>query len=110
MKPESQPSAAKALADIPPLRRDIRSPGTWRYFFNYLALGASAIIILIVMIKSGVLGTLWAPFMLIVLALSNLAAMQAAERKSAEPGASPNGGPAEPVGYSGVSSGPPSVS
>ncbi len=110
MKPDTQPPAAEGLADIPPLRRDIRSPGTWRYFFNYLTLGASAIIILIEMIKSGVLGILWAALLLIVVALSNLAAMQAAERKPAEPVAPPNGGPDKPPGNPRVAEGPPSVS
>ncbi len=61
------------------------------------------------MIKSGVLGILWAPFLLIVVALSNLAAMQAAERKAVDLVAPPNGGPAKPPGKPGVAEGPPSV-
>jgi hypothetical protein len=76
---------------------------------NYVLLGSSAVIILAEMTESGMWRKLWAPLMLIGIAMSNLAAMQAAERKRAEPGAAPNGGPATPAGNSRVSEGPPSV-
>src|SRR5262245_8096310 len=39
-----------------------------------------------------------------------IVALRAPDQKTAEPGASPNGGPAEPSANSGVSGGPPSVS
>jgi hypothetical protein len=39
-----------------------------------------------------------------------IVALRAADQKTAEPGAPPKGGPAEPLGNSGVSGGPPSVS
>ena len=110
MKPGSQANAAKALADIPPLRRDIRLPGTWRYLINYVLLGSSAVTILIEMIESGVWRRLWAPLVFIGIAIINLAALQAAERKPAEPGTAPNGDPATRPGNSETSAGPPSVS
>ncbi len=40
----------------------------------------------------------------------SIVALRAADQKITEPGASPNGGPAEPSGNSGVGGGPPSVS
>ena len=86
--------------DIPPLRRNIRSPGAWKYFVNYLLLGSSALIILMDMIETGAWRRLWFPVLLICLAMGDLASLQAAERKRAEPGASPNGGQAEPPGNS----------
>jgi hypothetical protein len=63
----------------------MRSPGAWRYFINYLLLGSSALIILIELIQSGVWRTLWAPLIFIIMAMSNLGAMQAGERVPAEP-------------------------
>jgi len=93
MNHESQPGEVKTMHDVPPLRRDIRSPGTWRYFFNYLLLGSSALIILIEIIQSGVWRALWLPLFLIVVAISNLAVMQAAERKGADPCATSNAAP-----------------
>jgi DMSO reductase anchor subunit len=85
MNPESESNEGKAAAKVPPLRRDIRSPGTWRYFINYLMLGSSAVIIFIEIIQSGVWRSLWAPLILIVIAMMNLADMQAAERRNAQP-------------------------
>jgi hypothetical protein len=90
MNSEPHSKEDKGLTSLPPLRRDIRSPGAWRYFVNYLTLGSAAVIILIEILQSGVWRTLWAPLIMIVVAISNLAAMQAAERKRAEPGAAPN--------------------
>jgi hypothetical protein len=85
MKAELHAHAGEALTDIPPLRRDIGSPGAWRYLINYVLLGSSTVIILMEMIESGVWRKLWCPVLLIILAMSNLAALQAAERKRAEP-------------------------
>jgi DMSO reductase anchor subunit len=78
---------------VPPLQRSIRSPGAWRYFINYILLGSAAVIVLIEIIKSDLWRTLWAPLIMIVFAIINLASMQAAEWKTAEPAAAPNAAP-----------------
>jgi hypothetical protein len=96
--------------DIPPLRRDIRSPGAWKYFANYLLLGSSALIILLDMIETGAWRRLWFAVLFICVAMGELASLQAAERKRAKTGASPHGGQAEPPGNSGGRGGPPSGS
>jgi len=87
MKTDSDADAGKALPDIPPLRREIRSPRTWKYLVNYVLLGSSALLILMEMIESGTWRRLLAPVILIGVAITNMATRQAAERKSAEPGA-----------------------
>jgi len=74
------------MPDVPPLRRNIRSPGAWKYLVNYLLLGSSAGIILLEIIESGVWRSLGIPLLLIVFAIMNLARLQAAERKPAKPG------------------------
>ena len=73
-----------------PLQRDIRSPGAWQYLVNYILLGACAILIVREMIESGAYRKLAAPLILLGLAVGNLARLQAAERKPAEPGAAPS--------------------
>jgi hypothetical protein len=100
----------RVLAETPPLRRDMRTPGAWEYLLNYLLLGSSAILILMQIIETGVWRKLWLPLLLTCLAMFNIARLRAAERKVAELGAPPNGGPAASIGNSEVSNGPPSVS
>ena len=74
-----------ATCDVAPVKRDIRSPGTWKHLVNYILLGSSAVIILMEIIESGVWRNLGIPLLLIVFAMVNLARLQAAERKAAEP-------------------------
>jgi hypothetical protein len=74
-----------ATCDVPPLKRDIRSPGAWKYLVNYILLGSSAVIILMEIIESGVWRSLGIPLLLIVVAIMNLARLQVAERNPAEP-------------------------
>ncbi len=85
MKTDSIPSKESLQPDVHPLSRDIHSPGAWRYLINYLLLGSSALILLIHMIESGVWWRLLGAVIGICLAMTNLAAMQAAERKGAKP-------------------------
>jgi hypothetical protein len=77
---------------------------------TYVLLGFSALLILIEMIESGTLRTLLPAFILIGVAITKIATLQAAGRQSAEPGAAPSGGPAKPGADSGVTHGPPSES
>jgi hypothetical protein len=85
MKTDSLPSKESLQPDVHPLRRDIHSPGAWRYLLNYLLLGSSTLFLLMEMIESGAWRRLWWPVLGIWLAMGNLAAMQAAERKGAKP-------------------------
>ena len=64
-----------------PLRRDIRSPGAWRYLLNYILLGAASLILIVEIAETGIWRTLWMPIFLIGIAVGNLARMQAADRK-----------------------------
>ena len=96
MRTDSDPDAGKASPDIPPLPRDIRPPRTWKYLVNYVLLGSAALLISMEMIQSGTWRRLLAPVILIGVAIANMATRQAAERKSPEPDAAPNGGPAKP--------------
>ncbi len=105
MKSDFPVCVGEAQTAIPPLRRDIVSPGTWRYLINYVLLGSCTVIILMEMIETGVWSRLWLPVLLIIMAMSNNAALQAAERKRAEPGAPPIGGAATPLDDSGASEG-----
>jgi hypothetical protein len=75
-----------------PLRRDIRSPGVWKYLVNYILLGACALLIVLEIIDSGAWRKLGIPLLLLSFAIGNLARLQAAERKHAEPGAAADGG------------------
>ena len=75
---------------VRPLDRDIRSPGVWAWFFNYLLLGGAALALLVEVIGSGAWGRLGVPLLLIALAIGNLARLQAAERRRAEPSAAPD--------------------
>ena len=88
----------------------MRTPRAWEYFFNYLLLGSSAVMILMQIIETGVWRKLWLPLFLTCLAMFNIARLRAAERKATEAGAAPNGGPGTPLAKSGVSEGPPPVS
>jgi hypothetical protein len=72
---------------------------------NYVLLGSSALILLTEIIRSGMLLKLWAPLAMIVVAITNIARLQASERKPAEPSASPNDGPVKPVVNSGAKQG-----
>lgn len=78
---DSRPAIGKVL----PLQKKMGERGFWPFFFNYLLLGASAAIILMEIVESGVFGKRVVPLALLVLAILNLARMQAAERKAAEP-------------------------
>jgi hypothetical protein len=80
-KDESRPTTGRVL----PLQKKIGDPGFWGFFLTYLLLGASAAIILLEIVESGVFGKLVAPLVLLVIAILNLARLQAAERKPAEP-------------------------
>jgi hypothetical protein len=73
---------------VRPLHRDVRSPGVWAWFFNYLLLGGAAVVILIEIINSGAWGRLGVPLLLIALAIGNLARLHASERRRAKPSAS----------------------
>ena len=64
----------------------------WGYLANYVMLGASALVILMEIIDSGVWRRLGIPLLFIGMAIGNLARMHALERKRAEPGAAPDTG------------------
>ncbi|OGV61501.1 MAG: hypothetical protein A2283_12765 [Lentisphaerae bacterium RIFOXYA12_FULL_48_11] len=77
---ETKPDKDSAL----PLNKKFGEPGFWNFFFSYLLIGSSAVIILIEIIESGVLNKLVYPLVLLIFAILNLARLQAAERKKAE--------------------------
>ena len=81
METDSIPGKESLQPDAHPLRRDIHSPGTWRYLINYPLLGSSAFLLLIHMIGNGAWWEILGAVIGICLAMTNLAAMQAAERK-----------------------------
>ena len=79
MTTEQRPSPISQATD--PLRRDIRSPGMWNYLINYILIGASGLIIVMEIIESGAWRKLWAPLIMLCLAIGNLARLQSAESK-----------------------------
>ena len=62
---------------------DMRTPRAWEYFFNYLLVGSSAMLILMQIIETGVWRQLWLPLFLTCLAMFNIARLRAAELKAA---------------------------
>lgn len=86
------PTPGPATPPTDPLRRDVRSPGTWDYVVNYVLLGACALLIVWEIIETGAWPKLAIPLVLIALAIGNIARLHAAERGSAEPNAAADGG------------------
>lgn len=89
---DSTPRAGGFPAPTSPLKKGRSSLLWWGYLANYVMLGASALVILLDIIDSGVWRRLGAPLLFIALAIGNLARMQAMERKRAEPVAKPDTG------------------
>lgn len=81
MAEESSPQSRTQPID--PLRRDIRAPSTWNYLVNYILLGACALLIAMEIAESEAWRKLGTPLLLLLLAVGNLARLQAAERKQA---------------------------
>lgn len=53
MNDQTRTSITSEEAAKHPLYRDLRSPGTWTYFWCYLLIGGASLIILIEVIQSG---------------------------------------------------------
>ncbi len=70
----------RAVLPTDPLRRDIRSPGTWLYLSCYLLLGCSVVLIVLSQFIDGVKVPWWLPVLAIVYALFVLRRQQAQER------------------------------
>jgi NhaP-type Na+/H+ and K+/H+ antiporter len=62
----------------------------WKYLVNYILLGASALLIVMESIESGAWRDLGVPLLLLLMAIGNLARLQAAECKQVEPAAAPD--------------------
>ncbi|HMP03085.1 MAG TPA: hypothetical protein PKD86_16125 [Gemmatales bacterium] len=75
----TSPSAGTPLPH--PLRRDIRTPGTWRYLVNYVLLGSALVLMVGEMIESGDWRKLSVPAVLVFMAVGNLATLGAAEQR-----------------------------
>lgn len=69
-----------------PLKRDIRSPGMWKYLVNYILIGTAAVLILMEIFESGSWRKLGIPVLFLALAIVNLSVIHASERKRANVG------------------------
>ena len=81
---DNTPPASGSQTPASALKAGRRSLIWWGYLANYVMLGASALIILLEIIDSGVWRRLGIPLLFISMAIVNLTAMHARERKRAE--------------------------
>ncbi len=80
MDDQARASVPSEEAAKHPLYRDVRSPGTWTYFWCYLLIGSASLIILIEVIQSGLWMKLGTPCLMIWFGMIGLIAARRNER------------------------------